>query len=31
MTDNLFRDNQLLKRKLQVFLSEARDNEQKMR
>ncbi len=31
MTEDLYRENQLLRRKLKAFLSQARDNEQKMR
>ena len=31
MTDDLYRENQLLRRKLRAFLSQARENEQKMR
>jgi len=31
MTDDLYRENQSLRRKLRAFLSQARDNEQKMR
>jgi diguanylate cyclase (GGDEF)-like protein len=31
MTDDLYRENQILRRKLQAFLSQARENEQKMR
>ena len=31
MTDDLYRENQILRRKLHAFLSQARENEQKMR
>ena len=31
MTDDLYRENQILRRKLHTFLSQARENEQKMR
>ena len=31
MTDDLYRENQVLRRKLHTFLSQARENEQKMR
>jgi diguanylate cyclase (GGDEF)-like protein len=31
MTDDLYRENQLLRRKLRAFLAQARENEQKMR
>lgn len=31
MTDDLYRENQSLRRKLRAFISQARDNEQKMR
>lgn len=31
MTDDLYRENQVLRRKLKAFLSQARENEQKMR